>query len=182
MNDQSDQLQQVIRERNELILRLKKYESWPDHHDELIALQESLHQRDTEVESWRDKAKAHEEELVQMHEQRRQRDTSIVNLERERDAAIHEANRRDQKWMDGTNEILGCKLDYGDPCIRDNASKALEKWRDSHRTALVAAREALQHVSDWSDFPSVNEYDDEEVKQAIAQIDSTLHQTKDAKL
>lgn len=46
-------------------------------------------------------------------------------LTRERDEAIKEANRRDEKWMSGISEIIGSKLDYQDPCTRNNASKAL---------------------------------------------------------
>jgi len=55
----------------------------------------------------------------------------IEALIRERDAAIAEANRRDQKWMDGINESLGAKLDYGDPTARNCASAALRKWKDT---------------------------------------------------
>lgn len=47
---------------------------------------------------------------------------------RERDQAIHEAKRRDQKWMDGINEVLGEKLDFDDPCAANAASTALSKW------------------------------------------------------
>lgn len=49
----------------------------------------------------------------------------IQTLERERDLAIKEASRRDQKWIDGINEIIGTKLDFHDPCSRNNASKVL---------------------------------------------------------
>ena len=64
-----------------------------------------------------DYKKAYEQE---MHE----RAELKARLEQERDQAIAEANRRDQKWMDGINE----KLDYGDPSSPDAASKALEQF------------------------------------------------------
>lgn len=53
---------------------------------------------------------------------------TIERLTHERDQAIHEAARRDQKWMDGINEILGDTLDYDDPTARNNAQRALENW------------------------------------------------------
>lgn len=47
----------------------------------------------------------------------------------DRDLAIAEANRTSQKWMDGINECVGRKLDYGDPSSPDCASTALGKLR-----------------------------------------------------
>lgn len=53
-----------------------------------------------------------------------ERDEAIARA----DAAIKDANRRDQKWMDGIKECLGVKLDYVDFFTGDCASKALREW------------------------------------------------------
>ena len=36
----------------------------------------------------------------------------IQQLRLERDQAVKEANRRDQKWKDGIEQVCGCKIDF----------------------------------------------------------------------
>jgi vacuolar-type H+-ATPase subunit H len=87
----------------------------------------------------------------------------IEVLKHERDDAIREANRRDKKWMDGINELLGEELDYGDPSARNCASKALYEWSRRERKRAEAAEakcaalekernEALKRLADIYDW------------------------------
>lgn len=72
-------------------------------------------------------------------------------IQAERDNAAKEANRRDQKWQDGINEIIGAKPNYGDPCAPDNASKALEglvKERDQSSADLEATRKLYSNLGE----------------------------------
>ena len=80
-------------------------------------------------------------------------DREVDRLTKERDDAIREANRRDQKWMDGINESVGRKLDYGDPCSRDNASSALAKFvaaLTKEKGQAVAACVQMRDAIEWA--------------------------------
>lgn len=78
--------------------------------------------------------------------------TQLDNARQQRDQAITEANKRDQKWMDGINEIVGRKLDYGDPCSPNAASKGLEDFIKA-KALLAEALDALQELRDWQNGP-----------------------------
>jgi hypothetical protein len=72
---------------------------------------------------------------------------ALAAAERGRDQAIAEANRRDRKWMDGINEIVGEKLSYDFP--DGSASRGLDTFvrelrreRDDARAKLAAAEGA----------------------------------------
>jgi hypothetical protein len=65
---------------------------------------------------------------------------------RERDDAIREANRRDQKWMDGINECIGERLEYCDPCARNGVSVALEKWAKEKKSQLEADEKTIKEL------------------------------------
>lgn len=43
--------------------------------------------------------------------------SQLATFKQERDAAITESNRRDQKWMDGIDAIVGKKLNYHEPFV-----------------------------------------------------------------
>lgn len=62
---------------------------------------------------------------------------------RERDEAIHEASRRDQKWMDGIDEICGWKLSYKhDPS--DSSAYTLQDFINQLRTANIVDQWSLK--------------------------------------
>ena len=73
------------------------------------------------VPVWKEVERYSEAVIAELEAAKRNRDEAI----HQRDQSIKEANRRDQKWMDGINECLGRKLDYGNPTSPDAASTAL---------------------------------------------------------
>lgn len=73
--------------------------------------------------------------------ERAEREGRERELERERDAAVREAARRDQKWMEGINQIAGMELEY-DPLGREPGKPwrpTLEEFVDDLRKRALAA-------------------------------------------
>lgn len=75
------------------------------------------------------------------------KDAEIATRTKERDDAIMEAKRRDQKWMDGINEIVGQKLDYDDPIAPNSASTALAEWAATKDADLAAAKAEVERLN-----------------------------------
>lgn len=72
---------------------------------------------------------------------------------RERDEAIHEAGRRDKKWMDGIDEIVGRKLNYTDP---DSIGMAQSALAELAAQAALVQKLTEQVAAIYKPFPIQN--------------------------
>lgn len=79
--------------------------------------------------------------------------SEVERLKKERDSAVKEANRRDEKWMAGIREVCGCEIEFH----MDSSCKALtfEKFvrgiQSENASLKSALREATGFIEDAED-------------------------------